>query len=99
MYDPIITQAILAGVFGIISVTALTTYLKSLIIKDLLSAFVKKLLAYLISAVVSVVMTSAYLLLITHTFTLPTMALYAFSVWLTASGLYDTYHPKPPVVV
>jgi uncharacterized membrane protein required for colicin V production len=97
MYDPAITQAILAGVFGIISVTALTTYLKGLIIKDTMTSFVKKLLGYVISAVVSVVMTSAYLLLIAHTFTLGTMALYAFAVWLTASGLYDTYHPKPPV--
>lgn len=98
MYDPLITQAILAGVFGIISVTALTTYLKSLIIKDTMTAFVKKVLGYVISAAVSAAMTAAYLLLIVHAFTLGSFAMYGFAVWFVASGLYDTFHPKPPVV-
>lgn len=97
MYDPVITQNILAGVFGIISVVALVTYLKSLIIKDTMSAFVKKLLGYVISAAVSVAMTGAYLLLVAHAFTVGSLLMYSFSVWFVASGLYDTFHPKPPV--
>lgn len=99
MYDPNITQAILAGVFGIISVVALTTYLKSLVIKDTMSDVVKKLLGYVLSAVVALVMTAAYLFLIAHAFALGTWLMYSAAVWFYASGLYDTFHPKPPVVV
>src|SRR5512135_2130998 len=96
MYDPNITQAILAGVFGIISVVALTTYVKKLLIKDTMTPLLQKVLGYVISAVVSVVMTAAYLLLVAHIFTGANLLMYSFSVWFVASGLYDTFHPKPP---
>jgi len=98
MYDPLVTQAILAGIFGIISVVAATNYLKKLIIKDTMSPFVKTVLGYVLSALVSVVMTAVFLILITKTFTLGNLAMYSFSVWFVASGLYDVFHPvKPPV--
>jgi len=99
MYDPIVTQSILAGVFGIISVVALTTWIKSLIIKDTMTDLLKKVLSYVTSAVVSLVMTGAYLLLVSQTFTISNLLMYAVAVWFYASGLYDTFHPKPPAPV
>jgi uncharacterized membrane protein HdeD (DUF308 family) len=94
IYDPIITQLILAGVGGILSVQGVTEYIKKLFTGA--SDATKKILGYVISMLVSGAFTGGYLLF-TKQFTLSAFFLYAVSVWFVASGLYDVWHPKTTV--
>jgi hypothetical protein len=89
-YDPLVTQAILAGIGGIITVQGLTTYLMKLVKNA--TETMKRILGYLFSMASSAVVTAAYLA-ITKAFSVPALLMYGAAVWFVASGLYDTYHP------
>lgn len=56
-------------------------------------AHLTKFIGYLSSALVSIALPAIYLPL-THQFSWPMLGLMAASIWATASGRYDQYHPK-----
>jgi len=88
--DPAVTQAILAGLGGILTVQGVTTYLLKLVKNT--TDTMKKILGYVFSMATSAVFTAAYLA-IAKLFSLEALLAYTFAVWIVASGLYDTFHP------
>ena len=96
-YNPEITQKILEGLVGIVTVQAATAFLKDKLIRLFKAStdLAKKVVGYATAGLTSAVATFAYLQL-THQFGWGEWILYVGSVWFTASKLYDIYHTHTP---
>ncbi len=91
-YDPQLSNLILVWIGGAAAVQGLTEKLKWLYRNA--DSRLKKILNYITSILVSLVVTGLFLFL-TDMFSVKGMFLYALPVWLVASGIYDAIHaPK-----
>jgi len=91
-YDPQLSNLILVWIGGVAAVQGLTEKLKWLYRNA--DSRLKKILNYISSILVSLVVTGAFLYL-TDVFSVKAMILYTVPVWFVASGLYDAVHvPK-----
>ena len=91
MFDTNIQSLILIWIGSIAAVQGFTEKLKWLYRKA--DDRVKKILNYINSFVVSLVVCALFLFL-TNTFSVKGVFLYAIPIWLAASGIYDAYRSK-----
>ena len=92
MFDTNIQSLILVWIGSIAAVQGFTEKLKWLYRKA--DDRLKKILNYINSFVISLVVCALFLFL-TNTFSVKGIFLYAIPIWLAASGIYDAFHvPK-----
>ena len=92
MFNPNVLTLILVWIGSIAAVQGFTEKLKWLYRKA--DDRLKKILNYINSFVVSLVVCALFLFL-TNTFSVKGIFLYAIPIWLAASGIYDAFHiPK-----
>ena len=91
MFKPEIFEMLLVWVGGAAGVQALTELLKTL--WKSADTRLKKILNFLAAIIVTVVLVAAFLWA-NDIFSLKTLVLYGFPMWLIASKIYDIYHPS-----
>jgi uncharacterized membrane protein HdeD (DUF308 family) len=91
-FNPHAIDLLLIWIGGIAAIQGFTEKLKWLYRKA--EPRLKKILNYVASVIVSLVVTGVFLYL-ADTFSIKALILYAIPIWLAASGIYDALHvPK-----